>query len=751
MENLSATARVLGSAAPTIGGSMFDITAIPGFDVVQKLFLKLGMDTSLLVTLGMSLTLLTSLFSFFTYSISSLTTLTRFISANLVSSATIHSSDVTYLYVMRWLAVNRISTDCRLFCVTSKKNPMSHAVRRYSSYGPFGDGAGRNEDDDDEEVDGDEGGGCAEEDRLGPKLKYTPAPGFLHFWYKRNLIIINRKLDLSYYTGDIPDETMVLTTIGRSPTLLRELLVEARKEYLQAQSRKTMVYTLSPTPFAQKNWDQGRHRPSRDISTVIMPQGSKSHLLRDVKEYLNPVTARWYAQRGLPYRRGYLFYGPPGTGKTSLSLALAGELKVPLYILSLSTGSLTDETLTMLFVGLPRKCIVLLEDIDCAGVQRTSRHDLVEKSDWDSSDDEEANSGDESRTSKSKSKDKKKSSRSGGDNSLPPSPPRQPRMSVSFSGLLNAIDGVASHEGRILIMTTNHRERLDPALIRPGRVDMQIEFGYACKATLAEIFRELYSSVDGIDSATVEEEEEVFGGEDEPLLSPTEKSSEAREEQYRSTIHQLSEKFADMIPENKFTPAEIQGFLMSYKRAPRFALEQLPAWLKGKLAAESDSKGSRGARFKGDKKKAARNVTKPNEVEEKGQLSVTINSVPSVTPPRHVGFQGVVSEGGGLQIDKQNFDVEVMTKEFFAQLLRATVKQNISDGKDITKTSTTNPMAVEKPQIGDATGGATKSPPTPEDKKKDGSKSKGLVSGVANGVANGAANGVVNGEVPRVE
>ncbi|KAG0636203.1 P-loop containing nucleoside triphosphate hydrolase protein, partial [Tuber brumale] len=515
MENFSATSRVLGSAAPAIGGSMFDITAIPGFDVVQKLLLKLGMDT---ITLGMSLTLLTSLFSFFTYSISSVTTLTRFISANLVSSATIHSSDVTYLYVMRWLAANRISTDCRLFCVTSRKNPMSHAVRRYSSYGPFGDGAGRNEDDDDEEVDGDEGGGCAEEDRLGPKLKYTPAPGFLHFWYKRNLIIINRKLDLSYYTGDIPDETMVLTTIGRSPTLLRELLAEARKEYLQAQSRKTMVYTLSPTPFAQKNWDQGRHRPSRDISTVIMPRGSKSHLLRDVKEYLNPVTARWYAQRGLPYRRGYLFYGPPGTGKTSLSLALAGELKVPLYILSLSTGSLTDETLTMLFVGLPRKCIVLLEDIDCAGVK-------------DGKD--------------------KKSNRSGGDNSLPPSPSRQPRVSVSFSGLLNAIDGVASHEGRILIMTTNHRERLDPALIRPGRVDMQIEFGYACKATLAEIFRELYSSVDGIDSATVEEEEE---------------------EQYKLTIHQLSERFAEMIPENKFTPAEIQGFLMSYKRAPRFAL-----------------------------------------------------------------------------------------------------------------------------------------------------------------------------------
>lgn len=80
---------------------------------------------------------------------------------------------------MRWLAVNRVSTDCRLFCVTSRKNPMSHAVKRYSSYGPYGEGSGRNDDDDDEDVEGDDGagnGGC-EEDRLGPKLKYTPAPG----------------------------------------------------------------------------------------------------------------------------------------------------------------------------------------------------------------------------------------------------------------------------------------------------------------------------------------------------------------------------------------------------------------------------------------------------------------------------------------------------------------------------------------------------------------------------------------------
>ncbi|RPB16653.1 P-loop containing nucleoside triphosphate hydrolase protein [Morchella conica CCBAS932] len=595
MDNFSATAaRMLpGVGSPvSVGGGMFDITAIPGFDLVQRLFLKLGLDSSVLVTIGMSLTLLTSLFSFFTYSISSVTTLTRFISANLVSSATVHSSDVTYLYVMRWLAANHVSTDCRLFCVTSRKNPMSHAVKRFSSYGPYGDASARNEEDDDDDLDGLDG--SCEEDRLGPKLKYTPAPGFLYFWYKKNLILINRKLDLTYYTGDIPDETMILTTIGRSPNLLRELLAEARREYLLAQAKKTTVYTISPTPFAQKSWDQGRHRPSRDISTVILPPESKKLLLRDVKEYLNPVTARWYAQRGLPYRRGYLFYGPPGTGKTSLSLALAGELKVPLYILSLSTGSLTDETLTMLFVGLPKKCIVLLEDIDCAGVQRNNNGNFMfDDSDSEEDDEEDYSSDSDSKSGASKNKEtKSKKKTTNKMEATTTGPHNRMKTSVSFSGLLNAIDGVASHEGRILIMTTNHRERLDPALIRPGRVDMQVEFGYAGRDTLEEIFRELYSQVDGMDSATIEEEEEVFGGEDEPLI-PSEKKARNeidRQAQYTHLIAELAEKFARMIPADKFTPAEVQGFLISYKRAPRLAIRNLPAWLDSKRSA-NEKKG----------------------------------------------------------------------------------------------------------------------------------------------------------------
>ena len=84
----------------------------------------------------------------------------------------------------------------------------------------------------------------------------------------------------------------------------------------------------------------------------------------------HPATARWYANRGIPYRRGYLFHGPPGTGKTSLAFALAGFFGLHIYAVSLLDSTLTEEELGTLFKDLPPRCIVLLEDIDVAGLAR---------------------------------------------------------------------------------------------------------------------------------------------------------------------------------------------------------------------------------------------------------------------------------------------------------------------------------------------------------------------------------------------
>lgn len=114
----------------------------------------------------MAFTVLASLGGFFSYAMNGLRSLWSFLYNNCISSAEIHSSDQAYLYIMKWLASNRISTDCRKFCVTSRKNPNSARVKRFSMYNYHHGRNGQSDEEDDEE-----------EDDLGPKLKYNPAPG----------------------------------------------------------------------------------------------------------------------------------------------------------------------------------------------------------------------------------------------------------------------------------------------------------------------------------------------------------------------------------------------------------------------------------------------------------------------------------------------------------------------------------------------------------------------------------------------
>jgi chaperone BCS1 len=196
----------------------------------------------------------------------------------------------------------------------------------------------------------------------------------------------------------------------------------------------------------------------RDISTVILNDKQKGELLKDVEGFLDPDSQLWYSNRRMPYRKGYLLHGPPGTGKSSLSFAIAGISGLDIYILSLS--ALTEASLRSLFAMLPSRCVILLEDIDAVSSNR-------------SEDSLRIATGSSSKESKSV----------GG--------------KVSLSALLNVIDGVASQEGRILIMTTNYIERLDEALIRPGRVDKKVELGLADKQMTADLFCVVFKPVEG--------------------------------------------------------------------------------------------------------------------------------------------------------------------------------------------------------------------------------------------------------------
>ncbi|KAH9993771.1 BCS1 N terminal-domain-containing protein [Russula vinacea] len=198
-----------------------------------------------------------------------------------------------------------------------------------------------------------------------------------------------------------PWETVTLTTLSRDRALFPPLLADARDAALRGQEGRLVVHTAWGTewrPF-------GLPRRKRPLHSVVLAPGTAEKITEDVRAFLE--RREWYADRGIPYRRGYLLHGPPGSGKSSFIQALAGSLSYDICLLNLSERGLTDDKLNYLMSNAPERSVILIEDVDAAFNKRVQTSE----------------------------------------------------------------DGYQSSE-RIIFLTTNHVDRLDPALIRPGRVDL---------------------------------------------------------------------------------------------------------------------------------------------------------------------------------------------------------------------------------------------------------------------------------------
>ena len=275
--------------------------------------------------------------------------------------------------------------------------------------------------------------------KINTQYDFQPSVGTHLMRYEKTWIKVERTREQRL--GE-PWETIQLTTFGNKKKIFVQMLEEAREMVMAKHRGKTITYTVLGTdwkPF-------GLPRPRRPIDSVVLDAGVGNRLVGDVKEFLN--SADWYRQRGIPYRRGYLLYGPPGCGKSSFIFALAGELEFSICVLNLSDRAMSDDRLSHRLADAPENSIILLEDIDAAFVSREVNPQL-----------EAAYQG---------------------------------LNRVTFSGLLNAIDGVTSSEGRIVFMTTNYLDRLDPALIRPGRVDVRQYVGFCSEHQLIEMFDKFY-------------------------------------------------------------------------------------------------------------------------------------------------------------------------------------------------------------------------------------------------------------------
>ena len=282
-------------------------------------------------------------------------------------------------------------------------------------------------------------------------------------------------------------------------------------------------------------WDQGIVRPSRYLNTVALNSEVKTDLVADITTFFAPKTNQYYVDRGMQWRRGYLFYGAPGCGKTSFAAALAGHFNLNIYVVSLSSDSLNDDHLQSLFEQLPGPCVVLLEDIDSAGIGRGNM-----------------------REHKSKKPRKTQEQAFKGLGEATFHDDEVPR-GITLSGLLNVLDGIFSGEGFVTIMTSNSPNSLDTALVRPGRVDKKVHFDYATKEIATQLFERICEHSPG---------ERVNGEE--------------------TTEHwELSGSFASVIREKTFTPAEIQEYLLQRRSDPTAAVKQARTWVEETVAMKA--------------------------------------------------------------------------------------------------------------------------------------------------------------------
>lgn len=281
-----------------------------------------------------------------------------------------------------------------------------------------------------------------------PQIIFSPDQGTHFLLYKRRLMVLTRgdKRDPDGAAQKARDDMGKFGTIEqfnirlftRNRQLAKGIFEEARE--LVHPSGEHCVRILSCGGGYHGCWCVRSKRLPRPLESVILADGVVEELIVAIEKFRQAEA--WYRERGIPWRMGVLLSGTPGSGKSSLVHALASHFGMDVGLLATTSSTLDDDGLANAFAQVPNSMLVLIEDIDCVFHAREGTRD----------------------------KDNK----------------------LTFSGLLNAIDGAAASEGRILFMTTNHPELLDPALIRPGRVDLRLEIGTPTAGQVARIYKRFF-------------------------------------------------------------------------------------------------------------------------------------------------------------------------------------------------------------------------------------------------------------------
>ncbi|KAI9440874.1 P-loop containing nucleoside triphosphate hydrolase protein [Lactarius indigo] len=389
------------------------------------------------------------------------------------------------------------------------------------------------------------------------KVAFMPSPDTTHtIYYRGHWLKITRSRryqDYGHYSA------LKISVVARNNDILKRLVLEAKREYEKDAEHRVHIF-MADTTYACWRWNGARQK--RPMNSIVLEPAVKEMLLADCRDFLR--SEDWYVliilfRQGIPFRRGYLLHGVPGSGKTSLIHSLAGELGLDIYVVSLSSKGMSDNTLTTLMGNVPSRCILLLEDLDAAftrGISRDSTSTGAPTAPTKAA--AEANDG----------------------------------STLSLSGLLNSLDGVAAAEGRLLFATTNHIERLDPALSRPGRMDVWVNFTNATKWQAEGIFKCFFPSRPSATSppsspSSPDEASTSDTSQKNPPGSRRKASAHAVPVLEEAEIAQLAKRFADTIPEGEMSVASLQGYLLKNKTRPRECVEEVSEWVQQEREARA--------------------------------------------------------------------------------------------------------------------------------------------------------------------
>ncbi|KAL7097424.1 hypothetical protein ACP275_10G144000 [Erythranthe tilingii] len=278
--------------------------------------------------------------------------------------------------------------------------------------------------------------------------------------------IVTQRQSQTFSWRPLPEEKRGFTLRVRKKN--KQLVLSSYLDYvmekaneLRRKNQDRLLYTNSRGGSLDSRghpWESVPFKHPSTFDTLAMDPSKKSEIMADLLDFANGES--FYQKTGRAWKRGYLLYGPPGTGKSSMIAAMANFLGYDIYDLELTEVN-TNSELRKLLMKTSSKSIIVIEDIDCS-INLTNRN--------------KSGGGGGGAAARKNSYDMGSPPGGGGGGAAG----EEGGNTITLSGLLNFTDGLWSCCGseRIFVFTTNHIEKLDPALLRSGRMDMHIHMSY---------------------------------------------------------------------------------------------------------------------------------------------------------------------------------------------------------------------------------------------------------------------------------